>query len=339
MTTTPSIGGGWLRAAELLEVMAAVPDPGSASAGGPRPTGFHPLDELLGGGVRAGELTVVTGRPGVGKTLLTLQWARHLARAGSTVLLASYEHRPPDLLWRLLVSETAEPDGSPWASSPSSRDDRRRQHLRDALAAHALSPVVRLHPEIAAACERFVEYSDRLELIDGALTRIDGMGLERLVADRSGASRIVLVVDHLQKVPTSADATEERHTRTIAEQLKDLALRHDVAVVAVATARLERAATSRLRLTDLHDADVLAYEADVVLVLEEKLRALSRVHLGYDSSLATTAREQVVLTIEKNRAGPAGIDLEHDKDLANFRFDPRGCVVSRRLVDGVEVLE
>lgn len=338
MHTTPSLDDGWVRAAELLEAMTGAPVSGPRSSGGPRPTGFHPLDELLGGGVRAGELTVVSGRPGVGKTLLTLQWARHLARAGSTVLLASYEHRPTDLLWRLLVSETAGPDDT-WGHQASGRGDRRRQHLRDALSARALSSVVRIHPEIASACERFIEYSERLEMLDGARTRTDVLGLERLVADRSEASRMVVIVDHLQKVPTSADPFEERHTRAVAEQLKDLALRHDVAVIAVATARLERAATSRLRLHDLQDADVLAYEADVVLVVEEKLRALSRVHLGYDSSLAAAAREQIVLTIEKSRAGPAGIDVEHDKDLANFRFDPRGCVVSRRLVDGVEVLQ
>ena len=338
MGIPPTVDDGWVRAGELLEVMAGEPTSGVRAPGGPRPTGFHPLDELLGGGIRAGDLTVVTGRPGVGKTLLTLQWARHLARSGSTVLLASYEHRPADLLWRLLVSEAAGPDES-WGHAPSFAEDRLRQHLRDALAARALPSVMRLHPEIARACERFIEYSDRLELLDGGVTRIDVLGLERLVADRSGASRMVLMVDHLQKVPTPAAASGDRRTQTVAEQLKQLALSHDVAVVVVATAQLRRAATARLRLPDLHDADVLAYEADVVLVLEEKLRALSRVHLGYDSGLVSQARNQVVLTVEKNRAGPAGLDLEHDKDLANFRFDPRGCLVSRRLVDGVEVLE
>lgn len=339
MAPIPSLDDGWVRAVDLLDTLGAPPDAATPSVGGPRPTGFHPLDELLGGGVRAGELTVVTGRPGVGKTLLTLQWARHLARAGCTVLLASYEHRPADLLWRLLVSETAGSDDAWGHEAPTAREDRRRQHLRDAVAARALPSVMRMHPEVAAACERFTEYSDRLELLDGAVTRTDVMGLERLVADRSAAARMVLVVDHLQKLPSPTEASEERHTRAVAEQLKNLALRHDVAVVTVATARLDPGVGPRLRLHDLHDADVLAYEADVVLVLEEKLRALSRVHLTPDSATATAARGQVVLTIEKNRVGPAGVDLEHDKDLANFRFDPRGCVVSRRLVDGVEVLE
>jgi hypothetical protein len=39
------------------------------------------------------------------------------------------------------------------------------------------------------------------------------------------------------------------------------------------------------------------------------------------------------MSIEKNRRGPANIDLQFAKDLAHFRFDPYGTVVEETLVD------
>jgi len=44
----------------------------------PLPTGFSPLDEVLNGGVRPGELLIVGGPFGVGKTILGLQMARNV---------------------------------------------------------------------------------------------------------------------------------------------------------------------------------------------------------------------------------------------------------------------
>ena len=77
------------------------------------PTGFDPLDRVLDGGVRAGDLVLVGGAPGAGKTIAALQWARTMAEAGSTSIYACYEHSESSLLSRLLMMEAAEimPDG------------------------------------------------------------------------------------------------------------------------------------------------------------------------------------------------------------------------------------
>jgi predicted ATP-dependent serine protease len=45
-------------------------------------TGFSILDDILGGGLRVGELVLLGGPPGVGKTIAALQWAREIAKAG-----------------------------------------------------------------------------------------------------------------------------------------------------------------------------------------------------------------------------------------------------------------
>lgn len=49
-------------------------------------TGFTPMDGHLGGGLRAGELILVGGPPGHGKTTFVLQIARACAANGDDVL-------------------------------------------------------------------------------------------------------------------------------------------------------------------------------------------------------------------------------------------------------------
>ena len=57
------------------------------------PTGFDPLDGLIGGGLRKTELVLLGGPQGIGKTIATLQIARNLAlRPDQYVFYLSYEH-------------------------------------------------------------------------------------------------------------------------------------------------------------------------------------------------------------------------------------------------------
>ena len=79
-----------------------VHDPGSTRVWR---TGFSPLDQHLAGGLRAGELVLVAGAQGLGKTTCALQAARNMAAAGRTVLYVCYEHPAEQLAERLLVLE------------------------------------------------------------------------------------------------------------------------------------------------------------------------------------------------------------------------------------------
>src|SRR5689334_22595423 len=69
------------------------------------PTGLHPLDYVLRGGVRPGDLALMLGRPGVGKTIMALQWARNVAMHGRDAIYVCYEHNPDTLLQRLIGLE------------------------------------------------------------------------------------------------------------------------------------------------------------------------------------------------------------------------------------------
>ena len=104
-------------------------DPDSELAvqiGRPIRTGFDALDYWTGNGLRQGELLLLGGAPGAGKTTLCLQMARNIAVSGqANVLYACYEHPPEYVLDRLLVQETINPASPGPASASRSTSSRR----------------------------------------------------------------------------------------------------------------------------------------------------------------------------------------------------------------------
>ncbi|MBO9309427.1 MAG: AAA family ATPase [Chloroflexi bacterium] len=76
----------------------------------PQPTGFDPLDSLIGGGLRRTELVLLGGAQGIGKTIAALQMARNIAmRPDQFAFYISYEHTETHLMNRLLCLESVNP--------------------------------------------------------------------------------------------------------------------------------------------------------------------------------------------------------------------------------------
>ena len=74
----------------------------------PIATGFVPLDKTIGGGLRPGELMLIGGAQGAGKTTMALQMARNMAASGqATVLYVCFEHEEEYLIQRLIAMESA----------------------------------------------------------------------------------------------------------------------------------------------------------------------------------------------------------------------------------------
>ncbi len=74
----------------------------------PVPLGFTPLDKTIGGGLRPGELLLIGGAQGTGKTTMALQMARNIASGGqANVLYICFEHDEQYLLNRLIAMESA----------------------------------------------------------------------------------------------------------------------------------------------------------------------------------------------------------------------------------------
>ena len=303
-----------------------------AASGGhrlmPRATGMDLLDDILGGGFTPGELVLIGGPPGVGKTILALQMARNMARNGEHPLFACYEHEPETLLLRLLSMEAAQgnPDGN--------LRKQIRKVMNGQVPSHTdFSTNISAYPGGADTMTELSGYADRLVLAraSGARTTVEKLAA---MLDDLDQPPSTLFVDYLQKIPLvpEPEYEAEKVTRTV-EALKDLALERNIPVVLLSAVDSDGMQAARLRLHHLRGSSAIAFESDVVLMLNEKHRAVSKVHLSYDPARARSFRDWVVVSVEKNRGGPNLIDLEYRKDFPSFRFDPEGRLVSERLVD------
>ena len=295
----------------------------------PFATGFRLLDVVLEGGFRTHDLVVVGGKPGVGKTIATLQWARNMALAGRRTVFACYEHDEHELLARLLLIEIGE--------LPRPDDLSELPRIRSAVRQFSAGrlPLEQLLSQgimVRAAYQRVREYSEKLSLVRASGAHTDLDELAAMVPMETEPT--VLIVDYLQKVATPGVEWEEaKHVTYLTEGLKEIALQRPATVIAISAAADPSLVTRRMRAHHLRGAAALAYEADVIMMLNEKLTSVSRVHLTYGPSKAALFERQVLFSIEKNRGGPAGTDLEFTKDFTHFRFEPEGSHVEERLID------
>ena len=290
-------------------------------------TGFDPLDDVLEGGFRPEELVVLGGRPGVGKTITLVQWSRHMARAGTDVVLAHYEHSEISLLCQLLLIEVGEQVPNSSASIDA------RHAVADMLTGRRRwSEAVPPEPLLTQAAESIAGYADKLQVLTGSGLR---GGIDALVtAVEHNTSTQMLVVDHIHKVDPHRSSAA-----AVIEELKRIAVELGVTVVAAAMVDDAAVGTRRLRMAHLEAAAPVGHEADLVLMLNDKLPAVSRSHSAYDSVRASEFRNQLLLSIEKNRRGQADVNLEFRRDYPHRRVDPHGGFVSELLVDDVLVRE
>jgi replicative DNA helicase len=298
------------------------------------PTGFSPLDTYLHGGVRVGELFLVGGAQGVGKSTWALQLARHVAAGGhGRALYVCYEHSEEFLLERLIAMEST----LAGEEDPISVGD-----LRDLLAGGVgtgsrhggLGELLAELGHTRPVLERLAAYEERLFLVKaGAMTSVEAIG--SLARACPGEGPLVVIVDYLQKVSVFPDPpSEEEQVRRSVEGLKELAMSQSVAVVAVVAADTEGVKAQRMRIHHLRGDTALAYEADVVLILNDKHRAVARHHVVYQPNVAEGFHGWVVFSLEKNRGGVDSIDFELRKRFAHACFDPVGGFLSEQLVDG-----
>jgi replicative DNA helicase len=316
---------------EALAMARERPIGEAGSWGSPLRSGFGLIDRVLDGGFRQHDLVLLGGAPGVGKTIAALQIARCAATDGRQVVYASFEHDELTMLGRLLALELGD------LATPENavEVDRLRKVVVDATAGfRRLDDVVDTEPLIRRAVDAVNSYGDRLRLFRASGAATDVAALEDSVWAAGAPGAELLVVDYLQKVavrPEPADEAE-KVTRS-AEGLKDLALRRDVAVLAIVAADWDGVRSGRVQLHHLRGSSALAYECDVAIMLNEKHRAVSKVHLAYDPVRAEQFHRQAVFSIEKNRGGPAMVDLEFRKDFEHYRFDPVGSYLTERLTD------
>ncbi|HEX2844141.1 MAG TPA: DnaB-like helicase C-terminal domain-containing protein, partial [Candidatus Limnocylindria bacterium] len=83
-------GEGTLQPRSALDVLTSLNErvaSGSIDDLVPIATGFVPMDKTIGGGLRPGELMLIGGAQGQGKTTMALQMARNMAASGQATVL------------------------------------------------------------------------------------------------------------------------------------------------------------------------------------------------------------------------------------------------------------
>ncbi|MDQ3484350.1 MAG: DnaB helicase C-terminal domain-containing protein, partial [Actinomycetota bacterium] len=195
-------------------------------------TGFRTLDGCLSGGFRSGELILLTGPQGLGKTTYALQMLRYLACAGRSAVYFSFEHDSQTLLERLVAMEAGMIVGTDGVTL-----DRVRESFEGSDGATG-SLAERLAETEGGreAIEAIETYAERLLLhrSTGSKTTLDT--IRRVVEEVSAETKQLpfVVVDYLQKVKlTDGPRDEEERVTAVVEGLKDLALDLDIPVLAV----------------------------------------------------------------------------------------------------------
>ncbi|WP_270889906.1 DnaB-like helicase C-terminal domain-containing protein [Pedococcus sp. 5OH_020] len=297
------------------------------------PSGFGALDMALSGGFRSGELVLLGGPQGLGKTAMALQMMRNAVAARRAAVLFSFEHDSHSVLERLIAVEAAAIAGTEAVNLTKIRQGFEARHSK----AHSLSERFSGTVGGAEAVAALAGYGDRLHLhtSSGAKTTLEEIHRTvRALIERDGTPPLV-VVDYLQKVPVSQPtAGEDDRVTVVVEGLKDLALECEVPVLAIVAAEKGSLAPgTRMRVHDLRGSSALAYEADVVLILNDKYDVVAKHHLVYNLGNAERYRQWVVMSIEKNRSGADHLELEFQKRFDQGRFEPEGRIVQEQLVE------
>jgi len=310
----------------------------------PISTGFAELDAAISGGLRVGQLAILSGPAGVGKPSLMLQIARNISSSAQAAdLFVCYEHETEYLTQRLICMESVGlGDGTP-------TDGLRMRDIADLVTRYTgrnkgktgFTEAVGFDPRGARALQRMSRYSQNLHLAKGssASTTVDSIAkMAKQLRAPGGAAegkQLVLFVDYLQKVASVTPHTAEaaRNFEEV-EGLKELALDQKIVVVAIVAAEVEGLKAQRLRLQHLLTSAAVAYEADIIMLMNEKYDIVDRRHIEYNKHHAEQYHQFVVLSVEKNRSGSDLIDLELRKQLQYCTFRPDARRVEEHLISG-----
>jgi len=304
----------------------------------PVPLGFTPLDKTIGTGIRAGELLLIGGAQGTGKTTMALQMARNVASGGqANILYLCFEHDEQYLLNRLIAMESALAH-LPHKTGAIKIQDVRKEILGTWMAeGQASGPQLASNPRLRPSLDRIARYGQNLFLLRGSQTASTIDNIRKLVQQHralSGERRLLVVVDYLQKVPQIPEPENETEKVTfVVNGLKDIALAEDVPMIAIVAADKEGLKASRLRNYHLRGSSAINYEADIILILNEKYHIVAKVNIEFNPYQAQRFRDWAVVSVEKNRGGQDNVDLEFEKHFEFSCFDPNGRTVQEKLIE------
>ncbi|MGF6608782.1 replicative DNA helicase [Paraburkholderia sp. WSM4175] len=209
-------------------------------------TGLRALDVKLDGGMRAGEVIIVAGRPGMGKTAAALGIADAASASDTPALIFSQEMPGEQLTLRALSRASGIPINR-------LKDGRKMEVADFDLLTRGVTALM----------------GDKIIIDDRpALSIAEIRSTAREVKREHGKLGIV-VVDYLQLMAESAGDNRTQSVGANSRGLKALAKELDVPVVVLAqlSRKVEERPNKRPLMSDLRDSGEIEQDADIVVLL------------------------------------------------------------------------
>ena len=284
------------------------------------PLGFTPLDKTIGGGLRAGELLLIGGAQGTGKTTMAVQMARNIVMGGqASVLYVCFEHDEEYLLNRIIAMESALPH------LPGRADGVKLQDVRKEILGTWLAQggELRRPDRPTPACGRPSSASTATARTCSCCAARRPRARSRTCTswsqrykELSGDRRLVVFIDYMQKVPViPSRRPRPRRSPTWSTASRTWRSRWRCRMISIVAADKEGLKASRLRNHHLRGSSAINYEADIILILNEKYQIVAKVNIEFNPYQAQRFRDWVVVTVEKNRGGQNAVDLEYREAL------------------------
>lgn len=255
------------------------------------PTGLTPLDKMIGG-IQANKLYIIAGRPGMGKTALAMDIARHVGKSGKPALLFSMEMDDAELGERALSSEGKIDNGK-----------LRFGMIEEADFSKLDAAAARLHKSQLWIDDTPVLTASEIRSRAKQIKRKHGLG--------------AVIVDYLQLI----DGTGTRYdiVTDASRQLKLLSKEVEAPVIALCQLNrgLENRDDKRPKMADLRESGALEQDADVIMFC---YREAVYCDCKGVAECAKDHRRKAQIIIGKQRGGPIGtVDCEYIGEHTTFR--------------------
>jgi replicative DNA helicase len=214
-------------------------------------TGFSDLDRLTSG-FQPGQLIIVAGRPGIGKSVATTDIARQNAiHDGKTVLMFNMEMTRAEIMTRIISAESRIPLHKLKAGQVEERD----------------------HPALVKASGD-IGRSDLIIDDSAGMTLVDIANRAKRIRLQRGRLDLI-VVDYLQLMGSANTRKNDTREREVAEMSRGLkVLAKTIGCPVIAASQLNRGPEQRTDkkplLSDLRESGSIEQDADIVILLHRE---------------------------------------------------------------------